>query len=76
MSEKLPVKEIIRIALIWADESMLAMVHGCDEKDPYRTEVLDQLKQLRAYYKHRFGKRRDPFEGAEFVSLATLRKQD
>jgi hypothetical protein len=74
MTERLTAVQIIHIAITWAEESMLQMINGCPEGDPYRAEVLDQLRQMRAYKKRRFGKPNDPFEGARLVGLDELRK--
>ena len=75
MTEKLSAAEIVYAAITWAEESMLQMIAGCDESDPYRAEVRDQLKQMRAYRDRRFGKpRNNPFEGARLVDMATLRQ--
>ena len=74
MPNKMNAAEIVRIAIIWAEESMCEMIHGCHEDDPYRKQVQDQLKQLRDYRNRRFGKSRDPFEGAESLGLDELRK--
>lgn len=71
---RLTAVEIMQIAITWAEESMVQMINGCEENDPYRAEVADQLKQMRAYRKRRFGKPQDPFEGAKLLSLDELRK--
>ena len=74
MSDKLSASELVYIAIIWAEESMLQMIGGCDPEDPYRAEVKDQLTQLRAYRNRRFGKPENIFEGAELVTMAELRR--
>jgi hypothetical protein len=74
MTEKLTSAEIIHIAVTWAEESTLQMIGGCPEDDSYRAEVADQLKQMRAYRKRRFGKPANPFEGASLIGLDELRK--
>lgn len=73
MTKKMISVEIIYTAITWAEESMLQMVHGCHETDPYRAEIMDQLKQIRAYKRRRFGKPDDPFRDAKLVSLDELR---
>ncbi|MFI5423143.1 MAG: hypothetical protein ACHQWH_04305 [Nitrososphaerales archaeon] len=71
---KLTAAELIHIAITWAEESMLQMIHGCPEGGEYRAEVIDQLKQLRAYRKRRYGKPSDPFKDAKLVTLDELRE--
>jgi hypothetical protein len=71
---KMTAAEIVYTALVWGEESMVQMVAGCHESDPYRTEVAEQLKQLRAYRKRRFGTPPDPFEGAKPMSLEEIRE--
>lgn len=66
---KMTAGEIIHAALVWGEEGMEQMVNGCDHDDPYRAEVLDQLKQLRAYRKKRFGVRPEPTDGAKLVNV-------
>jgi hypothetical protein len=61
--------EIIHAALIWGEEGMQQMIHACHADDPYRAEVKDQLKQLRAYRKKRFGEQIEPTEGARLVNV-------
>lgn len=70
---KLTGAEIIYVAITWAEESMALMIDGCHDDDPYRAEVMDQLKQMRAYKRRRFGKPDDPFKDAKLVSLEELR---
>jgi hypothetical protein len=65
--------EIIYTAIIWAEESMIQMINGCEDGDPYRAEVSNQLKQMRAYRKRRFGKPDCPFKDAKLLSLDELR---
>lgn len=74
MSDKMTSVEIIYTALIWAEESMALMIDGCHDDDPYRAEVMGQLKQMRAYKRRRFGKPDDPFKDAKLVSLDELRQ--
>ena len=73
---KLTATEIVRIALIWAEESMHQMVDGCDRDDPYRADVADQLKQMKAYNRRRFGERPDPLAGAKLVSIEEIREKN
>lgn len=63
---KLSASQIIYKALVWAEEGMEQMV----DADPhgYGIIVSDELKQLRAYRYRRFGKPKDPLEGAKKVS--------
>lgn len=74
MSDRMTSVEIIYAAITWAEESMALMIDGCHEGDPYRETVLDQLKQMRAYKRRRFGKPDDPFKNAKLVSLDELRQ--
>lgn len=74
MPTKMTSAEIIETAIIWAEESMEQMLFGLSDDDAHRVVVKDQLKQLRAYRKRRFGKRIDPFEGAKLLGLDELRK--
>lgn len=74
VTNKLTAAEIIYTALVWADESMDQMISGCAEQDPYRAEVISLRKQLRAYRNRRFGKPKDPFEGAKALTLDELRR--
>lgn len=74
MTEKLSAAELVRIAIVWAEESMLQMIDGLGNSDPYRAEVADQLKQMRAYSRRRFGSRPDPTAGARLVGLDELRQ--
>lgn len=74
MTDKMTAVEIIQIAITWADESMVQMISGLSSDDPHRAEVKDQLKQMRAYRKRRFGNPKDPFEGAKLLGLDELRK--
>lgn len=67
--------EIIAIAIVWAEESMLQMIDGCQDDDPYRAEVVDDLKQMRAYQNRRFGKRKDPTDDAKLLTLDEIRAQ-
>lgn len=66
---KMTAGEIVYAALVWADEGMEQMIFGCQDDDPYRAEVKDQLKQLRAYRKKRFGEMKEPTEGAKLVNV-------
>lgn len=66
---KMTAGEIVYAALVWGEEGMAQMVHACHADDPYRAEVLEQLKQLRAYRKKRFGEMREPTEGARLVNV-------
>lgn len=61
--------EIVHTALVWGEEGMVQMVRACHADDPYRAEVKDQLKQLRAYRRKRFGERKEPTEGARLVNV-------
>lgn len=70
---KMTAAEIIYTALVWGEESMAQMISGCAEDDPYRADVSDQLKQLRAYRKRRFPPPPDPFKGAKLMSLDEIR---
>lgn len=70
---KMTTAEIIHVAITWAEESMVQMVGGCHEDDPYRADVLDQLKQIRAYKRRRYGKPEDPFKDAKLVSIFDLK---
>lgn len=72
MSEKLSAAQIVYIAISWAEESMLQMIDGCQDDDPYRAEVLDQIKQMRVYRNARFGKPKNPLEGAVLVDAMEL----
>jgi hypothetical protein len=72
---KMSDKAIVLAALIWAEESMWAMVHGSAESDPNRADVLSQVNQLRAYRLKHYGKRPNPLKGAKLVTLDELRKQ-
>lgn len=74
MPNKMNAAEIVRVAIIWAEESMCEMIHGCSHDDPYRKQVQDLLKQMRTYRNRRFGKPRDPFEGGKLLGLDELRK--
>lgn len=71
---KMTATEIVRIALIWAEESMAQMVGGLADSDPHKAEVKDELRQLRAYRKRRYGSPPDPFKGTRKVGLDELRK--
>lgn len=75
MSNKLSAAQLVQIAITWAEESMMQMICGCPKDDPYRAEVSEQLKQLRIYRRQRFGKPRDPLEGANLVDVTELRRQ-
>jgi hypothetical protein len=66
---KLSASQIVYVAITWAEESMLQMIGGCDKDDPYRAEVLDELKQIRTYRDKRFGKPADPFKDARLVNV-------
>jgi len=71
---KMTASQIVYTALIWAEESMYTMIDGTHESDPHRAELKDELKQLRAYRKRRYGQPSDPFAGATAMSLEDLRK--
>lgn len=73
LAEKMTAAEIIYAALVWGEEGMLSMIGGLDDSDPYKAEVSDQWKQLRAYRRRRFGKERSPFEGCKTVTLDEIR---
>ena len=67
---KLSAAEIIYKALVWAEESMEQMVDG--DPGEYGKQVADELRQLRAYRKKRFGERPDPLVGAKkFEAFST-----
>lgn len=74
MSEKLSATDLVRISIIWAEESMRQMIYGCSDDDPYRAEVKDQLRQLLAYRNRRFGKPKDPLAGAKLVNVTEMRR--
>lgn len=75
MTDKLSAAEIVYMAITWAEESMAQMVAGCDADDPYRAEVKDWMKQMRAYRDRRFGKpQNNPFEGAKLINMMELRQ--
>jgi hypothetical protein len=65
--------EIIRTALIWAEESMNAMIGGLHKDDPHRAEVLAELRQLRAYHKRRFGEVPNPLAGCKLVDIREIK---
>jgi hypothetical protein len=71
---RLTAAELMKIAITWAEESMVQMISGCEKDDPYRADVADQLKQLRAYRKRRFGAPVDPFKDAKKLTLDELRQ--
>jgi hypothetical protein len=73
MSEKLSAAELVYIAITWAEEGMIQMIDGCHNDDPYRADVKNQLKQMRAYRRRRFGKPTNPFEGAKLVNMTEMR---
>lgn len=62
---KLTASEIIYKALVWAEESMEQMVDG--DPGEYGKQVADELRQLRAYRRKRFGERPDPIAGTKKV---------
>lgn len=68
MRKKLTNAQIIYKALVWAEESMAEMVHGCGGNE-YGQEVEADMKQLRAYRKKRFGERADPMKGAKPINV-------
>lgn len=68
MPKKMTAAEIILAALIWGDESMSQMVEGLHDGDPYKDDVKNQLKQLRAYRRRRFGEIKDPTDDCKLVS--------
>lgn len=69
MMPKMTAGEIVHAALVWGEEGMAQMVDACHMDDPYRAEVLDQLKQLRAYRRKRFGEMPDPTADARLVNV-------
>lgn len=66
---KLTASQIVYKALVWAEESMEEMVRG--SRDENGRKVADELKQLRAYRKKRFGQPKDPFEGVPKINVIT-----
>lgn len=71
---RMPADKIIYNALVWAEESMLAMLGGLPVADAYRVKLLDELKQMRAYRNRRFGKPKDPFAGTRKMGIDELRR--
>lgn len=76
MPNKMSANEIVFTALIWAIESMDQMISGTHESDPYRAELIEERRQLRAYRNKRFGKPVNPFKDAKLVDVLSPRKSD
>lgn len=73
-NRRMTAAEVIYTALVWAEESMAQMVHGCGPDSEHGRHIADEIKQLRAYRVRRFGKERSPFEGSKLMSLDELSK--
>lgn len=66
--------EIIKTALVWAEESMLQMIGGLHDGDPHKAVVTSEYNQLVAYRKRRFGQPADPFKDTKPMGLDELRR--
>ena len=67
--EKLSSGELVLQAFIWAEESIGEMIRGTEDSDPHRAYLLSLRKQMKAYRQRRFGKLKDPLDGARLVSV-------
>ncbi|WP_457797669.1 hypothetical protein [Methylocystis sp. S23] len=75
MGERIPVPELVRLALLDAADWQNSLADAWPHGSPQRQEALNLKAQYMRLHNRRYGKRKDPFENAEYVTLEELRER-
>lgn len=72
MAKKLTERQIVYVALKWAEESMKEMLSGTQPNDTIHINTKNRLEQLVTYREKKYGKEKDPFDNAKNILLFYL----